>query len=294
MAGSEDKGPIVVALGGNAISPEEEVDTIENQFAHTGATAKRIARLVAAGWERIVVSHGNGPQVGNVVRRVEHAREIAPWLPLDICVADTQGGMGYMIQQCLLNALRDEGVSRLVATLVTQVVVDGGDPAFGNPTKPIGPSRRLVPSPIPLRVVEAEAIRMMVLGGVIVVAGGGGGVPVVEDSRGLRGVEAVVDKDLTAQLIASAVGATTFVMLTDIDGAYLDYGGERARRLGEVKVAELRSMSAGGAFPPGSMGPKVEAACRFVEGGGEAAIIAALDDLEGAVAGSAGTRVVQG
>jgi len=280
--------PLVIALGGNAISPEGEADTIENQFRHTRATADRVATLVKAGWERIVITHGNGPQVGNVVRRVEHSRDIAPWLPLDICVADTQGGMGYMIQQCLSNALATAGLSMPVATVVTQVLVDAADTAFDHPSKPIGPDRQLVASPDPKRVVEADAIAGLMNAGTLVVAGGGGGVPVVEGPDGLRGVEAVVDKDLTAALIGEAVGAGTLVILTDIDGVYSGFGTPDAKLLDKISADQLRRL---GGFEAGSMGPKVEAACRFVESGGEKAVIAALDDLIDAVSGRAGTTV---
>lgn len=284
-------GPIVIALGGNAISPEDEIDTIENQFAHTGASAERIVDLIETGWEQVVVTHGNGPQVGNVVLRVEHSRDIAPWLPLDICVADTEGGMGYMIQQCLRNALVGRGIEMPVATIVTQVEVDSDDPAFQNPTKPIGPHRRLVPSPEPKRVIESDVIERMVSSGVLVVAGGGGGVPVINSPAGLKGAEGVVDKDLTAALIASSIKAAQLVMLTDVEGIYTDFGSSYARMLREVSPVELRRLQSEDQFSPGSMGPKVEAACRFVEGGGEQAVVASLDDLKLAVEGSRGTVV---
>ncbi len=279
---------LVIALGGNAISPEGEADTIENQFRHVRATAERVATLVKSGWERIVITHGNGPQVGNVVRRVENSRDVAPWLPLDICVADTQGGMGYMIQQCLNNALAKAGLTMSAATVVTQVVVDASDPAFGRPSKPIGPDHKLVASPKPLRVVEAVAIAGLMNAGFLVVAGGGGGVPVVEGPDGVYGVEAVVDKDLTAGLIARAVDAGMLVILTDVDGVYSDFGTEQAKILRTISADDLRRV---GRFEEGSMGPKVEAACHFVEAGGEKAVIAALDDLIDAVAGRAGTTV---
>ncbi|HLF69975.1 MAG TPA: carbamate kinase [Actinomycetota bacterium] len=284
-------GPLVVALGGNAISPVGEVDTIENQFEHARATAARLVRLIDRGWDRLVITHGNGPQVGNVVTRVEMAAEVAPWLPLDICVADTGGGMGYMIQQCLQNALAHAGLERRVATLITQVEVDAGDSAFEHPAKPIGPARRLVASPRPQRVVESEVISAMVSQGIIVIAGGGGGVPVVRDGQGLKGVEAVIDKDLTAALIAHSIGATAFMILTDVDGAYLDHGKIDAHRIENVSVVEMRRLWGAGAFPAGSMGPKVDAACGFIESGGTVAVIAALDDLEAAIAGAAGTRI---
>lgn len=288
---NEANSALVIALGGNAISPAGEVDTIDNQFEHTSEVARRVVDLMEEGWEQVVVTHGNGPQVGNVVRRVEHARDIAPWLPLDICVADTQGGMGYMIQQCLGNELTSRGIDRQVATVVTQVEVDPSDPAFDEPAKPIGPGRRLVPSPMPLRVVEARVIGELVVSGAVVIAGGGGGVPVVASDAGLSGVEAVVDKDLTAALIATSIGAEGLVILTDVDAVYLDFGTPDARPLTRIGPEEMRRHLDQSAFPAGSMGPKVEAACRFVEAGGGWAAIAAFDDLVPATRGEAGTRV---
>lgn len=286
------KAPIVIALGGNAISPSNEVDTIDNQFAHTRATADRLADLCEQGWDSMVITHGNGPQVGNVLKRVELARDVAPVLPLQICVADTQGGMGYMIQQCVENALNARGIVRMVATVVTQVEVDPADPGFAAPSKPIGPDRRLVASPMPLRVVEADVIAAMLAAGIIVIAAGGGGVPVVQTPDGLRGVEAVVDKDRTSALLAIAVKATRFLILTDVDGVVLDHGTAHAKPIASATASEMRAFLSEGRFPTGSMGPKVEAACHFVESTGEMAVIAALDDLVAASTGQAGTSIV--
>lgn len=282
-------GPIVVALGGNAISPRGEVDTIQNQFDHAMSTARKLVHLVQDGWDQIVVTHGNGPQVGNVVKRVELAKDVAPWLPLYICVADTQGGMGLMVQQCLQNALSEEGLQRPVVSLVTQVVVATDDPGFGNPTKPIGPERRLVPSPQPLRVVELSAIETLMRAGTIVVAAGGGGVPVIETNDGWRGVEAVIDKDLTASLLAVSLKAEALVLLTDVEGVIVD-----AQVLRDISVADLESLAEAGRFPAGSMGPKVTAAIRAVRSGVRRAIVAHLDQLEEAIAGRAGTQVTAG
>lgn len=285
------EGPIVVALGGNAISPEGEVDTIENQFRHTMQTAHALVRMIEAGWHEMVVTHGNGPQVGNVVKRVEHSKAIAPWLPLDICVADTQGGMGYMIEQCLLNSLKQAEVVKEVATVVTQVVVDPHDEAFLNPSKPIGHEGKVVASPVPIRIVEGQIIRLLCRNGVIVIAGGGGGVPVVENREGLSGVEAVVDKDLTSSLIARAIDATVLVILTDVNGVYTDYGKPSQKLIGTASAAELRELAKRGEFPAGSMQPKIEAACGFVEAGGNVALVAALDEMELAMAGKSGTMI---
>lgn len=280
------QGPLVVALGGNAISPAGERDTIENQFDHTKDTARKLVHLFEQGWEQILVTHGNGPQVGNVLTRVETAREVAPWLPLYICVADTQGGMGYMIQQCLHNAASAAGISRPVVSLVTQVVVDGSDPAFANPTKPIGPQKRLVPSPRPIEIVESDVIASLLRSGAVVIAGGGGGIPVVKTPEGLQGVEAVVDKDATAAIMASAVDATTLVILTDVEGVMHD-----GRLISSIEARRLGELAASGEFPAGSMGPKVRAAVDFIDGGGELAVIAHLDKLEESLQGSSGTQV---
>lgn len=287
------KGTIVVALGGNAISPSDEIDSIPNQFEHVSGIARRLVRLVQDGWTRMVVTHGNGPQVGNAVTRVEMAREATPWLPLFICVADIQGGMGYMIQQCLDNALAEAGVARRAVTVVTQVIVDREDPAFERPSKPIGPGKKLVASPLPRSIAEADVIRRLVEDGFITIAGGGGGVPVIEEGGRMSGVEAVIDKDLTAALIAREIGARRLLILTDVDAVYTGFGTQGQRRLEEVTARDLRGLIESKEFPSGSMGPKAEAVCSFVENGGELAVIASLDDLDDAIEGRAGTRVQQ-
>jgi len=286
--------PVVIALGGNAISPHDERDTIENQFAHTFATARRLAELVASGWDRMVVIHGNGPQVGNALARVEYAKDIAPVLPLDICVADTQGGMGYMIQQCIRNALDEAGIDAQVLSVVTQVEVDPADPSFGEPSKPIGPDRRLVASPKPVAVIEADVVKALCEARVIVIAGGGGGVPVVRTASGLQGVEAVVDKDHTAALLARDIGAPMLVILTDVEGIYEGFGTPDPKLIKKIVASDLRRMLGSGVLAKGSMGPKAEAACNFVESGGTAAVIAGLDDPIGAVSGTSGTRIEAG
>lgn len=282
--------PLVIALGGNAISPADELDSIENQFAHTIATAKAIVALIPKGWDSIVITHGNGPQVGNIVTRVERSRDVAPWLPLDICVADTQGGMGYMIQQCLQNALADKGITKPVATVVTQVLVDANDPAFLEPSKPIGPNKKLVASPRPLRIIEAEAISVLLAAGVIVVAAGGGGVPVVQTAAGLKGVEGVIDKDLTSAVLAESIGAEALMILTDAEGIYRDFSS-RSQLIDSIDTADLRGLIP--SLAEGSIRPKAEAACAFVESGGSFSVIASLEQLDAALSGNAGTRVTQ-
>ena len=242
-------GIVVVALGGNAILRRGEKGTFEEQYRNVCDTVKRIADLVQSGY-KVVVTHGNGPQVGATVLRHEAAKNIVPPFPLDACGAETQGFIGYMIQQALRNELKKRGLDRYIVTLVTRVIVDPGDEAFKNPTKPVGPFytkeeaekirsqrpdlvvkedagrgyRRMVPSPDPKIIAERLAIRALVDKGFVVVACGGGGIPIVEEGTQARGVEAVIDKDLAGQRLATLIGASVFVILTDIDGAYLNYG----------------------------------------------------------------------
>ncbi len=309
---------IVVALGGNAISPALSEDDIPHQFATTRQTAERLIDLVAAG-HQLVITHGNGPQVGNVLRRVELAAHELYTLPLEICVADTQAGMGYMIAQCLTNALRHHGLVRPCCALVTCVEVDAGDPAFRSPDKPIGRRysaekarelmdrygwqmrevapgqwRRVVPSPRPLRILEIDAIRTLVAAGELVVAAGGGGIPVTRDAAGdLAGVEAVIDKDRTAALLARELDASTLLIATDVEAVAADYGKPTQRWLRKLTPDEARRLLAEGHFAAGSMGPKVEAAAEFAEQGppGCRAIICHLDRMIDALAGGGGTLV---
>ena len=291
---------------------------MEADFGTTSATARRLAGLVAGGSWRLVVTHGNGPQVGNHLLRAELGSERGglPNLPLEVCVADTQGGMGYMLQQCVTNALHEAGVPGLVATIVTQVIVDRDDPAFAAPSKPVGEMipadkvaaleargwtlaedrhrggfRRVVASPEPLEVVEASAIRSLVDDGVVVVGAGGGGIPVVQGSDGsLHGVPAVVDKDLASALLATDLEAQSLLILTDVDHVYLGFDSAGQRALTDVTVAEARTHQAGGEFGAGSMGPKVEACCRFVESTGRDAFIGPVESGRETLEGKIGTR----
>jgi carbamate kinase len=311
---------LVLALGGNAITRAGDEPSVGAQFHRTRATVEHIVPVVASGRWRLAITHGNGPQVGNVLLRSDLAAEAGalPRLPLDTAVADTQAGMGYMIQQCLANALWESGLQTPVATIVTQVVVDEDDPAFGRPSKPVGgfyPAeqraelerhgwvladdpqgrglRRVVPSPEPLEVVEQPVIAELLGAGVIVIACGGGGIPVVAREAGsLRGTDAVIDKDLASSLLASGMKASTFVVLTDVERVFLSYGRKDEAALGTVDPETLRRLAAEGHFPSGSMGPKVEAAARFIEKGGARAIITSPERLEDALAGHAGTVVV--
>jgi carbamate kinase len=302
-------GPVVVALGGNTLLGEHGPWTLDEQLAVIEETARRIAAAVGAGHD-VVVTHGNGPQVGNLLLQQERVGE-TPQLPLDVLVAETQAQIGYLLQQALDNELA--GPTDFI-TVVTQVVVDADDPAFENPTKPVGPFyteaeasakpfetravstgdrpyRRVVPSPDPVELVEGDEIARLVERGTLVICAGGGGVPVVRDG-GLRGVEAVVDKDRASQLLASELGSDALVILTDVEYAYVDYGGPDQRPLRRVSAGELRDHLDAGEFGEGSMRPKVEACLRFVERGGERAVITSPDRLTGALAGEAGTRVV--
>ena len=305
----------VIALGGNAILPAEQSGTISEQFEITRVTMAQIARIVARG-RKIVVTHGNGPIVGNIVLRNEAMRDTIAPMPLGICVADSQGGIGYMIQQVLRNALRAEGESRDVVTLVTQVRISADDPALSKPSKPIGPFyekeeammlarengwegiedsnrgfRRVVPSPRPLDIVEGAIVRELVASGTIVVTVGGGGIPVVADGERLDGVEAVVDKDYASAVLAHDLDAERMIIVTDVDAVYRDYGTPAAEPIARMTVAE--AMETATSLPSGSMGSKLEAAADFVRGGGgtREAIITGPTDILSALEGNAGTRI---
>lgn len=304
---------IVVALGGNAILRRGDRGTAAEQRAAVREACTGLATLAAAGHE-LVVTHGNGPQVGRLMLLESGAPGAIPPLPLDVLGAETQGWLGYVVQQELSAALRRAGAARPVATVVTQVVVDPRDPAFVRATKPVGPYlddaaaarlkssgvavgrqpdggwRRLVPSPRPVEVVEVEALRGLLQAGVVPVAAGGGGVPVVREGNSLRGVEAVVDKDLTAALLVRAASADLLAILTDVEGVVAGYGTPDARTIAHLSVAEARAGLDRAEFPPGSMGPKVEAAVAAVASGA-AAVIADLESVVDAVAGRAGTRL---
>jgi carbamate kinase len=309
---------VVVALGGNAILRRGEKGTSEEQYRNVCDTVKRIADLVQSGY-RVVVTHGNGPQVGATLLRHEAAKNIVPPFPLDVCGAETQGFIGYMIQQALRNELKKRGLDRYIVTLVTRVIVDPDDEAFKNPTKPVGPFytkeeaesirsrrpdlvvkedagrgyRRVVPSPDPKIIAERLAIRALVDKGFVVVACGGGGIPIVEEGTQARGVEAVIDKDLAGQRLATLIGASIFVILTDIDGAYLNYGTPKQTLIEHATPQQLRQYMKEGHFKEGSMSPKIDAVVRFVEGGGQKAIIAELSKLREAMQGKSGTQITR-
>ena len=307
---------ILITLGGNAILPVRGTGTFDEQCAITRLTMQPIAALIREG-VRVILSHGNGPIVGNILIRNEAAREQIPPMPLDVCGADSQGGIGYMMQQALDNELRRIGIQRPVTTLVTQVVVDERDPAFRRPTKPIGPFytqerarllakekgwnvtedagrgwRRVVASPKPLEVVEITAIRTLVDDGAIVIAAGGGGIPVARQWDGsLHGVEAVIDKDLASSLLARLLGCEMLCIITGVDRVALHYGKPDQRDLACATADELSEYAAAGHFPAGSMGPKVQAAIEFVRGGGREVVITSPAKLMDALEGTTGTRV---
>jgi carbamate kinase len=314
-AGRRDDRSVVVALGGNALQPEGGRGDIAEQFAHTRESLMAVVELAAKGW-RIAIVHGNGPQIGDELLRNECSRDRLPPLPLGVLVAGTAGWIGYMIQQSLQNALEKAGVQRPVVTMVTQVVVDPED-VNAEPVKPIGrvmdeetaqavavelgwtvgPSgsgwRRLVPSPRAAAIVEAAQIRHLVTEGVIVIAAGGGGTPVYRDPvLRLEGVDAVIDKDRAAAVLARELGAAVLLILTNVEGAYRGYDTPQQELLREIRVADAEALLAAEEFGRGSMGPKIEAAVAFIRNGGSRAIIGRLDQGLSAVHGEAGTSIV--
>jgi len=315
---TEDRS-VLIAVGGNALIEDGEEGTIEQQAANAARLAPHVAAITARGW-RTVVTHGNGPQVGFILLRSELVSREArvPVLSLEMCVADSQGGIGHLLTSALSTQLAQRGLVDRVAYLLTHTVVDPEDPAFAHPTKPIGPAyeaaeaeerrrrgwvmveergrgfRRVVPSPRPRRIVEAEQVRLLLDAGYVVVAAGGGGIPVAEDAPGVyRGVEAVIDKDHASAELALALGVRRLVVSTGVEQVALDYGTPRQRALDELTATEARRHLDEGQFPPGSMGPKIEAALTFLERGGEDVIITSPDALERAFDGRTGTRIVR-
>src|SRR3989441_7428187 len=310
---------LVVAIGGNALQPAGEAADAAAQRRRVEATAGRLTDLVAEGHD-VVVTHGNGPQVGNILLQNEETRHLVPPMPLDVCGAESQALIGYLLEQALRNEFALRKIDRDVACVVTQVLVHADDPAFANPTKPIGPYylrddeilvkkakgwkmvydqrggwRRIVPSPRPVEVTEKDIIRTLVGNGEgrLVIAAGGGGIPVVRRDGKLVGVEAVIDKDLAAAALARAIGWTHLVIATDVPQVALDFGKPSQRFLDRLTVAEAKKHLAAGQFPPGGMGPKIEAGVDFLEHGGEHVVITDLAHLVASVGGEAGTRLVR-
>jgi len=306
----------VIALGGNALIKKGQDGTIYEQFANTRKSSKSIVRMIKEGWE-VVITHGNAPQVGAILLQNQAAKDITPAMPLGICVAESEGLIGYMIQQCLSNALKKEHIEKPVIALITQVIVDENDPSLSNPTKPIGlyyeeeealqklkegchmtrqPRgwRMVVPSPDPKRIVEGDIIRKMMDDGIVVIASGGGGMPVVEkEGQSLDGLEAVIDKDLAAERLAEAVEAEVLLTLTDVEKVYLYYSTPKQKALDTISLKELKKHYEEGHFPPGSMGPKILAAIRFLEFGGKKVIISNIEKGWEALKGETGTLIVR-
>ena len=310
---------IVIALGGNAIKQWNQKGSAEKQLENLRRSCSHMMKIVKRGYP-IVITHGNGPQVGNLLIQQERGvREIPPQ-PLDVCDAMTQGQIGYMIEQTLANELKDAGINRDVVTLITQVMVDKKDPGLLNPTKPIGPFyskiqkekygkhrghvfqkvemkgeryRRVVPSPNPLQILEDKVIKSLFESGVIVIASGGGGVPVILDDEGhIRGIEAVIDKDLAGEKLAESVGADRLMILTEVDQVYLNFGKKEQKGFRTLRLEEAKKYLGEGQFPAGSMGPKIEACIRFIEYGGEKAIITCLECADEALEGRGGTQII--
>jgi carbamate kinase len=307
----------VVAIGGNSLIKDRDHRTVPDQFEATRETCVHIAGMIEQGWD-VVITHGNGPQVGFILLRSELASNVLHTVPLDSCGADTQGAIGYMIQQCLYNEFDKRGMKKQAATVVTQVVVGKDDPAFQNPSKPIGPFyeegeakklgaergwvvkddagrgwRRVVPSPIPLEIVEKGAIKTLLDAGFVVISVGGGGIPVVREEDGsLRGMEAVIDKDYASGLLAASIQANLFLISTAVDQVALNYGQPGQRWLDKMTLAEAEQYLAADHFAPGSMGPKIRASIKFLKEGGREALITSPENIERALAGETGTRIV--
>lgn len=310
----------VIAIGGNAILRSGEKPTQENQMRNVAVTAKGMADLIEKGYD-IVVTHGNGPQVGDILLRNEIAKNELPPMGMDVCDAESQGQIGYMLQQALSSEFVERGMNKVAVSLITQVIVSEDDPAFKNPTKPIGRYysaheakelhkekgwvmvldkkrggwRRVVPSPDPLGIVESKPVQRLVFGGEhqaeVVIACGGGGIPVVRRGHRYVGVEAVVDKDLAAAMLARDIKERLFVIATDVDHVFLDFGKVTQRPFMKSDLKEIKRLYGEGQFPPGTMGPKILAAIRFLEGGGDEVVICSTEKLVAALGEGAGTHI---
>jgi carbamate kinase len=305
----------VVAIGGNSLIKDKRHQTVPDQFNATRETCEHIAGMIERGWN-VVITHGNGPQVGFILLRSDLSAHVLHTVPLDSCGADTQGAIGYMIQQSLYNEFTKRGIGRAAVTVVTQVAVDANDPAFKHPSKPIGPFydeekarahqaeegwdivedagrgwRRVVPSPIPQRIVERDAIKELVDQGFIVVAVGGGGIPVIEEDGQLRGVAAVIDKDYASSLLATGIDADLLLISTAVEKVALNFGKPNQQWLDHMTLAETRQYLEEGHFAPGSMEPKIRAIIGFLERGGKQALITSPECIERALQEETGTRI---
>jgi carbamate kinase len=314
---SEPKRVAVVAVGGNSLIKDKAHQTVPDQFAAASESMKHIAGMIEAGWE-VIITHGNGPQVGFILRRAELSAHELHTVPLDSCGADTQGAIGYMFQKALFNEFQERGIKKQAATVVTQVLVDRNDPAFEDPSKPIGSFmeeaiakersekdgwsivedagrgwRRVVPSPLPIRIVEQEAIQSLVQAGFVVIGVGGGGIPVIENEDGdLIGVEAVIDKDFASGLLAANIRADLLLISTAVEKVALNYNKPDQQWLDKMTLSEARTYLAQGHFGKGSMGPKIQAIIKFLEAGGKEALITNPENIERALEGTTGTRIV--
>ncbi len=308
---------LVIAIGGNSLIRDAQHMSVQDQYLAVVETARHITDLVERGY-RVVVTHGNGPQVGFILLRSEHSRGVLHEVPLDSVVADTQGALGYQLQQALENEFHRRSLKKSVATIVTQTLVDRNDSAFKKPSKPIGEFyspeqaeermrvekwamvedagrgwRRVVASPKPMRIVEAEIVQHLVKDGYVVVAAGGGGIPVVSDEKGmLSGMPAVIDKDLASAVLAKQIGADMLVISTAVEKVFLNFGKSNQQELGSMTLAEAKKYSAEGQFAAGSMLPKVEACVHFIQNGGREAVITCPEKLSLALDGGSGTRIV--
>lgn len=313
MKDKAKKEILLVALGGNALIRKGQVGTVDEQFENLKVPIRQIARLSRR--YRIIITHGNGPQVGNLLLQQEYC-DAVPQLPLEILVAQTQGQIGYMIESTLDSELMELGIGtqKPLVSLISYIVVDEGDPAFQNPSKPIGPVytearaatlpyptqrtpkgyQRIVASPKPITIVEKREIRKLIDRDFIVICCGGGGIPVIREGRTFCGVDAVIDKDLASAKLAEEVGVHVFLIATDVEGAALRYGQPDQQFLRTITMSDADLYLKEGHFPPGSMRPKIEAAIRFLQSGGKRAVITSIEAIEDAVAGNAGTEVIQG
>lgn len=309
------KKTVVVALGGNAILQPKQKGTIEEQMANVLEASKNIVKLVQAGYN-VVIAHGNGPQVGNILLQNAAARDQVPAMPLYVCGAESQGLIGFMVQQCMGNEFRKAGIDKKAVTVLTQVIVDKKDPAFQNPTKPVGAFyteaeakegmakgenwvedsgrgfRKVVASPRPKDVVELEEVKDLIAKGHVVITIGGGGIPVIEENGQLTGVEAVIDKDLASSLLAKELKADYLVIATDVPHVAINFGKENQENLKEINLATAKKYLDEGQFGKGSMGPKVEAVMEFVQSGGQG-IITSLEALTDSITGEGGTKIVK-
>lgn len=318
MSGAAAGHRVVIALGGNAAYPPTIKGTAEEQLDVMAGLCEHFVRMVEGGY-RLILTHGNGPVVGNILFRMARTALELPPMPMDVCVAHSQGGMGYMLEQSFTNVLKRHGCAARVAAVLTEVEVDPGDPAFSHPTKPVGRFfsadeaarmgaetgwvfqedsgrgwRRVVPSPAPKQILDLHAIEALLAADIIPIAAGGGGIPVIRDAAGCHhGVPAVIDKDLTSAMLAAQAGASTFIMLTGVERVMLDFGKPTQHAVSVMTVSEARRHLADGQFPPGSMGPKVEAALNYLSVCDGAVVITSLERAFDALTGTAGTRIVR-